>query len=148
MLLTLLVHIILCLKLQFKNVSFHIQFIYVEPSYSILQCHQCLQTKPHASLEKLMCLNLEETCYCEFHCECNLQHSNTGTHIQNHTDAGLELRFMLISCIRMGVKCDRSDFDIVWRGMNLGARLAGFSISETAGLLAISHPAFSRAYRE
>ncbi len=45
----------------------------------------------------------------------------------------------------MGKKGDLSDFD---RGMVVGARRAGLSISETADLLGFSHTIISRVYRE
>ncbi len=45
----------------------------------------------------------------------------------------------------MGKKGDLSDFE---RGMVVGARLAGLSISKTADLLEFSHTTISRVYRE
>ena len=45
----------------------------------------------------------------------------------------------------MGKKGDLSDFE---RGMVVGARQAGLSISETADLLGFSHSTMSRVYRE
>ncbi len=45
----------------------------------------------------------------------------------------------------MGKKEDSSDFE---RGMVVGARRAGLSISETADLLGFSHTTISRVYRE
>ncbi len=45
----------------------------------------------------------------------------------------------------MGKKGDLSDFE---RGMVLGARRAGLSISKTAYLLGLSHTTISRVYRE
>ncbi len=45
----------------------------------------------------------------------------------------------------MGKKGDLGDFD---RGMDVGARRAGLSISKTADLLGFSHPTISRIYRE
>ncbi len=45
----------------------------------------------------------------------------------------------------MGKKGDLSDFE---RGMVVGARRAGLSISETADLLGFSHTTISRVYRE
>ncbi len=45
----------------------------------------------------------------------------------------------------MGKKGDLSDFE---RGMVLGARRAGLSISKTADLLGLSHTTISRVYRE
>ncbi len=45
----------------------------------------------------------------------------------------------------MGKKGDLSDFE---RGMVVGARQAGLSISETADLLGFSHATISRVYRE
>ncbi len=47
--------------------------------------------------------------------------------------------------IRMGKKGDLSDFE---RGMVVGARRAGLSISKTADLLGFSHTTISRVYRE
>ncbi len=47
--------------------------------------------------------------------------------------------------IRMGKKGDLSDFE---RGMVVGARRAGLSISKTADLLGFSHTTISRNYRE
>ncbi len=47
--------------------------------------------------------------------------------------------------IRMGKKGDLSDFE---RGMVVGARWAGLSISETPDLLGFSHTTISRVYRE
>ncbi len=47
--------------------------------------------------------------------------------------------------IRMGKKWDLSDFE---RGMVVGARRAGLSISKTADLLGFSHTTISRVYRE
>ncbi len=47
--------------------------------------------------------------------------------------------------IRMGKKVDLSDFK---RGMFVGARWAGLSISKTADLLGFSRTAISRVYRE
>ena len=44
----------------------------------------------------------------------------------------------------MGKKGDLSDFE---RGMVVGARRAGLSISETADLLGFSHTTISRVYR-
>ncbi len=45
----------------------------------------------------------------------------------------------------MGKKGDLSDFE---RGMVVGARRAGLSISETADLLGFSHATISRVYRD
>ncbi len=45
----------------------------------------------------------------------------------------------------MGKKEDLSDFE---RGMDVGARRAGLSISKTADLLEFSHTTISRVYRE
>ncbi len=45
----------------------------------------------------------------------------------------------------MGMKGDISDFE---RGMVVGARWAGLSISETADLLGFSRTTISRVYRE
>ncbi len=45
----------------------------------------------------------------------------------------------------MGKKGDLSDFE---RGMVVGARRAGLSISKTADLLGFSHTTISRVYRE
>ncbi len=45
----------------------------------------------------------------------------------------------------MGKKGDLSDFE---RGMVVGVRRAGLSISETADLLGFSHTTISRVYRE
>ncbi len=45
----------------------------------------------------------------------------------------------------MGKKWDLSDFE---RGMVVGARRAGLSISKTADLLGFSHTTISRVYRE
>ncbi len=45
----------------------------------------------------------------------------------------------------MGKKVDLSDFE---RGMVVGARRAGLSISETADLMGFSHTTISRIYRE
>ena len=45
----------------------------------------------------------------------------------------------------MGKKCDLSDFD---RGMIVGARQGGLSISETADLLEFSHTTVSSVCRE
>uniref|UniRef100_A0AAR2LX54 Tc3 transposase DNA binding domain-containing protein n=1 Tax=Pygocentrus nattereri TaxID=42514 RepID=A0AAR2LX54_PYGNA len=45
----------------------------------------------------------------------------------------------------MGKKGDLNDFE---RGMAVGARRAGLSISETAGLLGFSRTTISRVYRE
>ena len=47
--------------------------------------------------------------------------------------------------VRMGKKCDLSDFD---RDMIVGARQGGLSISETADLLGFSHTTVSRVCRE
>ncbi len=47
--------------------------------------------------------------------------------------------------IRMGKKGDLSDFE---RGMVVGARRTGLSISKTADLLGFSHTTISRVYRE
>lgn len=47
--------------------------------------------------------------------------------------------------IRMGKKCDLSDFE---HGIAVGARLAGLSISEAADRLSYSHTTISRVYRE
>ncbi len=47
--------------------------------------------------------------------------------------------------IRMGKKVDLSDFE---RGIVVGARRAGMSISKTADLLGFSHTTISRVYRE
>ncbi len=47
--------------------------------------------------------------------------------------------------IRMGNKGDLSDFE---RGMVVGARCAGLSISKTADLLGFSHTTISSVYRE
>ncbi len=47
--------------------------------------------------------------------------------------------------IRMGKKGDLSDFE---RGMVVGARRAGRSISKTADLLRFSRTTISRVYRE
>ena len=46
---------------------------------------------------------------------------------------------------RMGKKGDLSDFE---RGMVVGARRAGLSISKTADLLGFSRTTISRVYRE
>ncbi len=53
------------------------------------------------------------------------------------------LKFKL--SVRTGKKGDLSDFE---RGMVVGARRAGLSISETADLLGFSHTTISRVYRE
>ncbi len=45
----------------------------------------------------------------------------------------------------MGKKGDLSDFD---RGMDVGLRRAGLSISKTADLVGFSHTTISRVYRE
>ncbi len=45
----------------------------------------------------------------------------------------------------MGKKRDLSDFE---RGMVVGVRLTGLSISKTADLLGFSHTTISRVYRE
>ncbi len=45
----------------------------------------------------------------------------------------------------MGKKGDLSDFE---RGMVVGARRAGLSISKTADLLGFTHATISRVYRE
>ncbi len=45
----------------------------------------------------------------------------------------------------MGKKGDLSDFE---RGMDVGTRRAGLSISKTADLLGFSHTTISRVYRE
>ncbi len=45
----------------------------------------------------------------------------------------------------MGKKGDLSDFE---RGMVVGPRRAGLSISKTADLLGFSHTTISRVYRE
>ncbi len=45
----------------------------------------------------------------------------------------------------MGKKGDLSDFE---RGMVVGARRSGLSISTTADLLGFSHTTISRVYRE
>ncbi len=45
----------------------------------------------------------------------------------------------------MGKKGDLSDFE---RGMVVGARRDGLSISKTANLLGFSHTTISRVYRE
>ncbi len=47
--------------------------------------------------------------------------------------------------MRMGKKGDLSDFE---RGMVVGARRAGLSISKTADLLGFSRTTISRVYRE
>ncbi len=47
--------------------------------------------------------------------------------------------------IRMGKKGYLSDFE---RGIFVGARRAGLSISKTADLLGFSHTTISRVYRE
>ncbi len=47
--------------------------------------------------------------------------------------------------IRTGKKGDLSDYE---RGMIVGSRWAGLSISETADLLGFSHTTISRVYRE
>ncbi len=52
---------------------------------------------------------------------------------------------MFTSTIRMGKKCDLSDLE---RGMIVGARRAGLSISLTADLLGFSHTTVSRIYSE
>ena len=46
--------------------------------------------------------------------------------------------------VRMGNKCDLSDFD---HGMIVGAKQNGLSISETADLLGFSHTTVSRVCR-
>uniref|UniRef100_A0AAR2JRL1 Tc3 transposase DNA binding domain-containing protein n=1 Tax=Pygocentrus nattereri TaxID=42514 RepID=A0AAR2JRL1_PYGNA len=54
----------------------------------------------------------------------------------------------LLKCrpsIRTGKKGDLRDFE---RGVVVGARRAGLSISETADLLGFSHTTISRVYRE
>ncbi len=48
-------------------------------------------------------------------------------------------------CTRKGKKGDLSDFE---RGMVVGARRAGLSISKTADLLGYSHTTISWVYRE
>ncbi len=53
------------------------------------------------------------------------------------------LKFKL--SIRMGKKGDLSNFE---RGMVVGARRAGLSISQTADLLGFSRTTISRVYRE
>ncbi len=45
----------------------------------------------------------------------------------------------------MGKKGDLSDFE---RGMDVGLRRAGLSISKTADLVGFSHTTISRVYRE
>ena len=45
---------------------------------------------------------------------------------------GQEVQLLFRSNVRMGKKCDLSDFD---RGMIVGARQGGLNISETADLL-------------
>ena len=64
---------------------------------------------------------------------------------QNHADIGLELQLMFTSTIRMGKKCDLSNFDC---GMIIGARQGGLSISETADLLGFSCTKVTRVCRE
>ncbi len=49
------------------------------------------------------------------------------------------------TCTRMGKKKDLSDFE---RGMVVGARRSGLSISKTADLLEFSHTTISRVYWE
>ena len=49
---------------------------------------------------------------------------------------GQEVQLFFRPNVRMGKKCDRSDFD---HGMIVGARQGGLSISETADLLGFSH---------
>lgn len=52
---------------------------------------------------------------------------------------------MFTSTVRMGKKCDLSDFD---RGTIVGARRAGSSVSKTADLLWFFHTTVSRVYSE
>ena len=63
----------------------------------------------------------------------------------NYADMGLELQLMFTSTIRMGKKCDLSEFDL---GMIVGGRQGGFSISQTADLLGFPCTAVSRVCRE
>lgn len=58
---------------------------------------------------------------------------------------GQEVQLLFRPNIRMGKKCDLSDFD---REMIVGVRQGGLSISETADLLGFSHTTVSRMYRE
>ena len=58
---------------------------------------------------------------------------------------GQEVQLFFRPNVRMGKKCDLSDFD---RGMIVGARQGGLSISETADLLGFSRTTVSRVCRE
>ena len=58
---------------------------------------------------------------------------------------GQEVQLFFRPNVRMGKKCDLSDFD---RGMIVAARQGGLSISETADLLGFSHTTVSRVCRE
>ena len=60
-----------------------------------------------------------------------------------HVDMVNLLKFK--SSIRMGKKGDLSDFE---RGIVVGARQAGLSISKTADLLGFSRTTISRVYRK
>ena len=62
---------------------------------------------------------------------------------ENHADAEQQLQIMFTSTIRIGKKCDLSDFD---RGMIVGARQAGLSIFITVDLLRFSPTTVSRVY--
>ncbi len=52
---------------------------------------------------------------------------------------------LIIPCIRTGKKGDLSDFE---RGLVVGARRTGLSISQTSDLLGFSRTTISRVYRE
>ena len=72
--------------------------------------------------------------------------ANRVAAVQNHADTGQELQIMFSSNIGMGKKFDWCDFD---RGMIVGVRKGGLSISETADLWGfyarqnINHPVSS-----
>ena len=58
---------------------------------------------------------------------------------------GQELQLFFRSNVRMGKKCDLSDFD---HGMIICARQGGLSISETADLQGFSRKTVTRVFRE
>ena len=62
-----------------------------------------------------------------------------------HADVVKMVQLFFRPNVRIGKKCDLSDFD---RGMIVGARQGGLSISETAHLLGFSHTTVSRVCRE